>query len=93
MGHSFPITAATVILGRAPNVDGGTAQAIVLPDYEFTISRTHARLDLQDGRFQLMDQGTGLGTYVKIHGIHPLSPGDELLAADVRFRVEARAGH
>jgi len=93
MGHPFPITAATVVLGRAPTVETGTAQVIVLPDEEYAISRTHARLDLQEGRFHLEDLGSTLGTFVKVHGPHPMNPGDEFLAADVRFRIDARAGH
>ena len=80
------VTTADVHVKRGDRL----AQGIVLPDEGNVLSRTHARLDLQGDRFFLVDQGSSLGTYVKLHGAHSMSSGDEFLAADVRFRVEAR---
>lgn len=52
---SLPLTAGRVILGRAPVADDGRSQTLPIPDPTRTLSKSHARLDLDDGEWTITD--------------------------------------
>lgn len=70
-GTVFPVEGEQLIIGRDP------ANAIVINDPE--VSRRHARLTLQGGRYVLEDLGSTNGTFVngrRLTGAYVLKPGD-----------------
>lgn len=56
-GQRVALTKATVIVGRDPRAPEGVtdAQLVALKDCEFSVSKTHARLDLVDGSWLVTD--------------------------------------
>ncbi len=74
-------------IGRSPE------STLQLPDPERIISRTHALILLQEGRFLLRDQGTTVPVIVNGRPVgrgrdHALAMGDELRIAGYALRVE-----
>lgn len=57
---------------------------------DLTVSRRHARITLQDGRFVIEDLGSGNGTFVNDKAItrHPLSHLDVIKVCSARFQFE-----
>lgn len=65
---------------------------LLLPDPSRMISRTHATVELQGGRFLLRDQGTAVpvvvnGRPVGRGNVQPIAQGDELRIGDCTLRV------
>ncbi|MEO8752263.1 MAG: type VI secretion system-associated FHA domain protein TagH [Casimicrobiaceae bacterium] len=74
-------------VGRSPD------STLQLPDPERIISRTHALILLQEGRYLVRDQGTTVPVIVNGRPVgrgrdHPLAMGDELRIAGYTLRVE-----
>jgi predicted component of type VI protein secretion system len=74
-------------IGRSPDC------TLLLPDPERIISRTHAVVSHQEGRFTVRDQGTTVPLVVNGRALgkgrdHPLIAGDELRIAAYILRVE-----
>ncbi|QUH03275.1 FHA domain-containing protein [Saccharopolyspora erythraea] len=78
-GSGFAITSATTTIGRHRECD------IVLDDV--TVSRFHAELVRQDGRYFLADGGSLNGTYLNRRPVDwkRLADGDEIWIGKVRF--------
>jgi pSer/pThr/pTyr-binding forkhead associated (FHA) protein len=57
------------------------------PDDEF-MSRRHARITSHDAKFELTDEGSSNGTYIRLRGERVLHPGDRLRLGDQLFRFE-----
>jgi phosphoserine phosphatase RsbU/P len=57
---------------------------------DLTVSRRHARITRQDGRFIVEDLGSGNGTFVNEKGItrHPLQNRDVIKVCSARFEFE-----
>jgi FHA domain/zinc-ribbon domain len=85
-GEHFTPQAERTTIGRSPDCD------IFLDDV--TVSRKHAELLLEDGRFTIKDLGSLNGTYVNRRRIDasPLSDGDELQIGKYRLTFLAGAG-
>jgi hypothetical protein len=76
--REVPLEADVVTIGRSPECD------IVL-DFSY-ISRVHARVELRDSSYVLVDNGSTNGTFVngkRMNARHTLSPGDHIAVADV----------
>jgi hypothetical protein len=78
-GESFRPTGERTRIGRSPDCE------IFLDDV--TVSRNHAVLLQQDGKFTVEDQGSLNGTFVNRHRIEsaPLEEGDELQIGKYRM--------
>jgi hypothetical protein len=78
-GEHFTPQAERTTIGRSPDCD------IFLDDV--TVSRKHAVLVQEEGRFTIEDQGSLNGTYVNRRRIDsaPLSDGDELQVGKYRL--------
>ena len=78
-GESFRPAGARTRIGRSPDCD------VFLDDV--TVSRNHAVLVEEDGRFFVEDQGSLNGTFVNRHRIDraPLEEGDELQVGKYRM--------
>src|SRR5712692_3311340 len=71
-GRAFPLTKDRVIIGRLAESD------VVVPDPG--VSRRHAEVRRENGRFVLIDLGSTNGTLVNgaAVGEHPLEEGDRI---------------
>jgi pSer/pThr/pTyr-binding forkhead associated (FHA) protein len=69
-----------VVLGREEG-------DVRFPDDEF-MSRRHARIANRDGKFELSDEGSSNGTYIRLRGERLLRAGDRLRLGDQLFRYE-----
>lgn len=81
-GMSFVLTKATTSVGRELGRD------IVLPDP--TVSRRHAVLRAEEGRLEVVDEGSSNGTFLngaRISTAYAV-PGDEVRFGSSTFRVE-----
>ncbi|HEX7598607.1 MAG TPA: FHA domain-containing protein, partial [Polyangia bacterium] len=76
----FHLTRSDLVLGREQG-------DIVFSDDEF-MSRRHALLQFRNGRALLSDLGSSNGTYVRLTGQHPLSPGEMIRLGDELLRFE-----
>jgi pSer/pThr/pTyr-binding forkhead associated (FHA) protein len=76
----FHLTRGDLVLGREQG-------DIVFSDDEF-MSRRHALLQFRNGRALLSDLGSSNGTYVRLTGQHPLSPGEMIRLGDELLRFE-----
>lgn len=63
-GRTFPLSASDVALGRNPSSAAVAAQLLPIPDTTRTLSKTHARLTLDDGRWTITDLGSTNGVLV-----------------------------
>lgn len=73
----------------------GRKEGNVIRLTERNVSRNHARIVRENGRFFLSDQGSYNGTRLngrRIRGKMPLSPGDEVGIGDYTLRVEVLEG-
>ena len=71
-GSRFEVAPPTATIGR------GVHNSIRLNDSE--VSRQHAIIEFEDGRFRISDRGSSNGTWVNgqpVHG-HPLTDGDRI---------------
>jgi len=62
-GTSFPLSGGAVALGRNPAGSEGV-QALTVPDATRTLSKTHARLELDDGEWTVIDLNSTNGVMV-----------------------------
>lgn len=81
---SFPLSDGSYTIGREETAD------FVIPDR--TVSRAHARLEVQDGgkKFSLRDLGSRNGTVIdgrRISDAVPVAPGNKILFGQVQFRI------
>ena len=85
-GEHFSPQGERTTIGRSPDCD------IFLDDV--TVSRKHAELVQEDGRFTIRDLGSLNGTYVNRRRIEssPLSDGDELQIGKYRLTFLVGAG-
>ena len=73
----------------------GRKEGNVIRLTERNVSRNHARIVRENGRFFLSDQGSYNGTRLngrRVRGKMPLSPGDEVGIGDYTLRVEVLEG-
>ena len=82
-GQVFPLTAANYIIGREPGCD------ISLPA-DSTVSRKHAHICLENGRYILYDDGSSNGTSVNRIRVNsqPIKPGDVIQLGTTILQVE-----
>lgn len=76
--HEFPLQTPTTTIGRGRQCD------LVLENSY--VSRLHAKIEVTDSGFVLVDEGSTNGTFVNgelVRGAHPLSPGDEITIAEI----------
>ena len=81
--------AAFALEGDQINIGRDSANEIVINDAE--ISRRHARLTFQGGKYVLEDLGSTNGTYLNdepLRGPQPLHPGDRIRIGDSDFTFE-----
>jgi len=76
----YHLVPSEVILGREEG-------DLRFPDDEF-MSRRHARIASRDGTFELVDEGSSNGTYIRLRGERVLEAGDRLRLGDQLFRYE-----
>lgn len=75
-GQSFNITSEEFVVGRGSNCE------LTLPDRQ--VSRNHAKVMLEDGKYRLHDMGSRNGTHVngkQVEGSVDLHDGDEIQIA------------
>lgn len=82
-GAVFPLQGTVVTMGREPGRN-------VMLDFDPTVSRRHARLELQGNQWVLIDEGSSNGSFV--NGVQvtlrPLHPGDVLRVGNTELRIE-----
>lgn len=88
VGTTFPLTGDVVIVGREEGV------GVSIHDPE--VSRRHARISWQAGRYVLEDMGSTNGTYLngeQVTSPQPLQPGDTIGMGQtvLIFQVQAEA--
>ena len=83
-GTQLDLTASRVVLGRNPVASDPSEQALSVPDRSRTLSKTHARLVLQDGEWTVTDLGSTNGVLLyDEHGDEQLvEPGVPVSTAD-----------
>jgi 2-polyprenyl-6-methoxyphenol hydroxylase-like FAD-dependent oxidoreductase len=82
--RSYPLGTAPITIGR------GSGNDVVLTTP--LASRSHARLQWEDGSWALTDCGSSNGTAVngqRVHGAYQLRQGDEITVGDAVLRFEA----
>ncbi|NYD67224.1 DUF5684 domain-containing protein [Agromyces atrinae] len=84
-GTSFDLTGARVVLGRNPAAADSSEQRLPVPDKTRTLSKTHARLELDDGRWSITDLRSTNGVLVV-----DASGEETLVEADVPIEVTSR---
>lgn len=78
---------------RGGTIGRGTGSTLLLPDPLRQISRTHARIEMQDGSFVLCDQGSVTPVLVNGKSLgngnsSRIGPGDEIVIGSYRMRIE-----
>ncbi len=70
----------------------GEGNVLVIPD--ISVSRQHSRVEKQEGRWVVLDQGSGNGTRVNGRPVerYPLRNGDEIEMGDSRLKFLEPAG-
>jgi hypothetical protein len=63
-GRTFAVESPSAILGRRPSSTDLGVQVVSIVDDSKTISKTHARLELADGVWQVIDLGSTNGVLV-----------------------------
>ena len=81
---------------RGGTIGRGAGSTLLLPDPLRQISRTHARIEMQDGAFVLCDQGSVTPVVVNGKSLgngrsSPIGPGDTIVIGAYRMRVEGDA--
>ena len=87
--EEIPLTAAGLQIGRGKHAGNDLVLAA-----DGMVSKKHARLTWEGGRFVLYDEGSTNGTYVGGERVTPerglpLGDGDELLLGQTRLRLHA----
>jgi FHA domain/CARDB len=85
-GEAFPLGFEPASIGRHAD------NQIILPDPQ--VSRHHAEIVMQGGRWVISDLGSANGTYVngqRIHGPQVLGHGDLIRIGQTQFQVEIAA--
>ncbi|OYT71456.1 MAG: hypothetical protein CFK52_08150 [Chloracidobacterium sp. CP2_5A] len=94
---AYELTKESMLLGRMDPHTGNFPEIDLTPhDFETKVSRRHARLFQEDGRFFIEDLSSVNGTF--LNGAmrltpktpHPLQEGDELKLGETRVRFTAR---
>ncbi|WP_394554658.1 DUF5684 domain-containing protein [Agromyces sp. MMS24-JH15] len=83
-GPSQVLAADRVVLGRNPLAADGE-QALAVPDPTRTLSKTHARLELEDGRWTITDLGSTNGVLIDEGGVERLVDAHVAVPATGRF--------
>jgi hypothetical protein len=86
-GQEFPLTQAPVTIGRQPDC------TVILADPQ--VSRQHAAISYQAGRYIVQDLGSANGTYInerRITAPQALRDGDQLRLGNTVFDVRLAAG-
>ena len=80
------------LAGELTTIGRGEANALVIPD--IAVSRQHSRIEKQDGRWVVLDQGSGNGTRVNGKPVerYPLRHGDEIEMGDTRLEFVESGG-
>ena len=84
--ETFPLGFEPTSIGRHGDNE------IILPDNQ--VSRHHAEIVMQGGRWLIADLGSANGTYVngeRLSGPHVLNHGDLVRVGQTQFRVEIAA--
>ena len=80
------------------SIGRGEGNTLVLPDPERHISRTHASITFQNGRYVLQDRGSATPVQVNGHPLgqgreSPITNGDELVIGNTKVRLIHTPGH
>ena len=80
------------LAGELTTIGRGEANVLVIPD--IAVSRQHSRIEKQDGRWVVLDQGSGNGTRVNGKPVerYPLRHGDEIEMGDTRLEFVESGG-
>ena len=80
------------LAGELTTIGRGEANVFVIPD--IAVSRQHSRIEKQDGRWVVLDQGSGNGTRVNGKPVerYPLRHGDEIEMGDTRLEFVESGG-
>lgn len=84
-GTRLSLTGEHVLLGRKPVATASGVQPLVVPDESRTLSKVHARLDLQDGQWSITDLNSTNGVVVT-----DSDGGETVLDAGVSVPVTGR---
>jgi pSer/pThr/pTyr-binding forkhead associated (FHA) protein len=71
-----------------PKVTLGREKADLVFSSDEFLSRRHAQVSFQGGRFTLSDLGSSNGTYIRLRSPHVLVPGDMIRLGDELLRFE-----
>ena len=99
-GDPVALTSDVVILGRRPSADPDYPTAQLVPIQDGTVSKTHARLQLRDDRWYVVDLdstngvlfATVLGTEVEATPGVEVEAGDRFLLGDAEVRLQRSDG-
>lgn len=80
-GLSYQLNAEQHVVGRSD-------QQLVFPDDPF-VSPKHANFFYRDGKLVVRDEGSTNGVYLRVKGNVDVKPGDQFLAGEQVFRIEA----
>ncbi|MBW9095318.1 FHA domain-containing protein [Microbacterium jejuense] len=99
-GDPVALTSDVVILGRRPSADAAFPSAQLVPIQDGTVSKTHARLQLRDDRWYVVDLdstngvlfATVMGTEVEATPGVEVEAGDRFLLGDAEIRLQRSDG-
>ncbi|MFD4959697.1 DUF5684 domain-containing protein [Microbacterium sp. NPDC058389] len=99
-GDPVALTSDVVILGRRPSADAAFPTAQLVPIQDGTVSKTHARLQLREDRWYVVDLdstngvlfATVLGTEVEATPGVEVEAGDRFLLGDAEVRLQRSDG-
>jgi len=99
-GDPVALTSDVVILGRRPSADAEFPSAQLVPIQDGTVSKTHARLQLRDDRWYVVDLdstngvlfATVMGTEVEATPGVEVEAGDRFLLGDAEVRLQRSDG-
>jgi len=99
-GDPVALTSDVVILGRRPSADAAFPTAQLVPIQDGTVSKTHARLQLRDDRWYVVDLdstngvlfATVMGTEVEATPGVEVEAGDRFLLGDAEVRLQRSDG-
>lgn len=80
------------LLEERTTIGRGEGNVLVIPD--ISVSRQHSRVEKQEGRWVVLDQGSGNGTRVNGKPVerYPLRHGDEIEMGDTRLKFVEPGG-
>jgi hypothetical protein len=95
-GDPVSLTSDVVILGRRPSADAQHPGAQLVSIHDGTVSKTHARLQLRDDRWYVVDLdstngvlfSTVMGTEVEATPGEEVEAGDRFLLGDAEIRLQ-----